>query len=160
MRALLVAAASALALAGCSSDQTEPVAAPPSVVTYPISATTTTPGPIAATTAPATISAPLGEKPPTTTIARAANRPRGYVSEATWTAGQWPFTVPDGVVTCAPDGPQQRVAFVANRAMYAVNGTARAAGLDDLSPIWKESPSAPGLKIDIGPLIRFGLTLC
>ena len=28
------------------------------------------------------------------------NRPRGYISQATWTDGPWPFTVPDGTLMC------------------------------------------------------------
>lgn len=59
---------------------------------------------------------------------RTRNRPAGYVSEETWTDGPWPFTVSEGTLMCAPygvGGKLQSVTFVANRTMYAVNGTAK-----------------------------------
>jgi hypothetical protein len=53
------------------------------------------------------------------------NRPRGYISQATWTDGLWPFTVPDGTLMC---GVGKRVTFgycpAHMRDMFAVNGAA------------------------------------
>lgn len=116
--------------------------------------TTTTPVP--------TTEASPSPPPAETTTAR--NRPAGYVSEETWSDGPWPFTVPEGTLLCAPygvGGNQQSVTFVANRAMYAVNGTAKGTGqFEDIDSIWKENPDIPGTKVNIGPMLEKGLSLC
>lgn len=78
----------------------------------------------------------------------------------------WPLTVDFGVASCdaftaggmdlksaiftAPDGTE-----------YALNGTAKDhTDAADIDPIWKDDPDMDGLKINIGPLIDFGLSLC
>ena len=89
--------------------------------------------------------------------AAAPNRPAGYVSESTWSDGPWPFTVPDGTLMCT----SQRVTFTANRTMYALNGAAKSTGqFAPIDAIWKDDPSHPGLKINLGPMIQKGLSLC
>lgn len=97
----------------------------------------------------------------TTTV---LHRPAGYVSEKTWTDGPWPFTVPEGTLLCAPygvGGNQQSVTFVANRTMYAVNGTAKSTGqFEEIEAIWKDNPEIPGTKVNIGPMLEKGLSLC
>ncbi|OBB25229.1 hypothetical protein A5792_29650 [Mycolicibacterium peregrinum] len=94
---------------------------------------------------------PVGATP----IAVAA--PAGYVSAATWTDGPWPFTVSEGVLMC---GSPKRVTFTANRVMYALNGPAKATGqFADVSAIWRDS-DYPGVKVNIGPMINRGLSLC
>lgn len=79
------------------------------------------------------------------------------MSEATWTGGDWPFTVADGMLQCgAPD----RVTFTSGGVIYALNGSAKSAGaFEDVAPIWKDS-NFPGVKVNIGPMIDKGLTLC
>lgn len=59
-------------------------------------------------------------------------------------------------------GPQsERVTVVANHEMYALNGTAQDANLwPAFDPIWRDDPIAPGMKINIGPMIERGLALC
>lgn len=49
--------------------------------------------------------------------------PRGYIYEGTWTGGEWPFTVSEETLMCAPPS---LVTFTANRKMYWVNGAAQA----------------------------------
>lgn len=143
----IFAALACIALVSCGSDDSNK------------SDETTSTRPVITTTVGATTSMPTIEAAPLTTVPQTttapANRPRGYISEATWTASEWPFSVTEGIVQCASN----RVTFAANRVMYAVNGAAGAAGLDDIAPIWKES-STPGLKIDLGPVIEYGLSLC
>lgn len=140
MKRSVAAIAATLILAGCGSGEDES-SAPTS------------------TTAWSSRSLPAATLPTTTTSTQptvaAPNQPRGLITEATWTDGEWPFTVADGVVQCAAE----RVAFTANRTMYALNGAARSAGLDDVAPIWKDDPST-GAKVGLGPVIAFGLTLC
>jgi hypothetical protein len=87
--------------------------------------------------------------------------PPGYISEATWTDGQWPFTVPEGVLMCTNTGsiPKQ-VTFIANYVMYGVNGTARLGGFADPTAIVRDNPAIPGTKVDVRPVIRRGLALC
>lgn len=119
-------------------------------------ATTTTTPPLTTEVAPPPVPAP------STTAGR--NRPAGYVSEATWADGPWPFTVPEGTLLCAPygvGGTQQSVTFVANRTMYAVNGTAKGTGqFEAIESIWKDNPEIPGTKVNIGPMLEKGLSLC
>ncbi|WP_042939083.1 DUF2511 domain-containing protein [Rhodococcus sp. AW25M09] len=129
-----------LALAGCS-DSGDSAAPTPE--------TTVRAAPITSTTAPAVA-------PSTTAEPTARNQPAGSVSESTWT-GDWPFTATEGVLMCAaPD----RVTFTTDRTMYALNGPAKSAGaFEDVTPIWKDS-DFPGVKVDLGPMIDKGLTLC
>jgi hypothetical protein len=128
-----------MTLAGCS-DSGDTAAPTPE--------TTVRAAPITSTTAPVAA--------PTTAEPTARNQPAGSVSESTWT-GDWPFTVPQGVLMCAaPD----RVTFSADGTMYAVNGSAKSTGqFEDLAAIWKDS-DFPGVKVDIGPMIQQGLALC
>ncbi|MFL0179204.1 DUF2511 domain-containing protein [Mycobacterium sp. SMC-15] len=92
------------------------------------------------------------------------NRPKGYVSEETWTDGPWPLTVSEATLMCARQGVgggQQSLTLAANRKMYAVNGTAKSTGqFEDIDEIWADDATYPGLKVDIGPLITKGLSLC
>lgn len=134
-------------------DQPSPAAAPEPSATS--AATTAPPAPVIAEPAPA---APPAAQTP------GPNRPAGYISEETWANGPWPFTVPEGTLLCAPygvGGSQQSVTFVANRVMYAVNGTAKGAGqFEDIESIWKANPEIPGTKVNIGPVLEKGLSLC
>src|SRR5207249_970254 len=64
-------------------------------------------------------------------------QPAGFVSQATWTDGQWPFTVSEGVLMC--DAPH-RVTFTANGARYALNGAAKSTGqFQDVNPIVRDA---------------------
>jgi hypothetical protein len=49
---------------------------------------------------------------------------------------------------CAPSGiggNQQAVTFIANRTIYAMNGTAKGTGaFEDIDAIWKGQPRDPG----------------
>jgi hypothetical protein len=70
------------------------------------------------------------------------------VSEETWSDGPWPFTVTEGTFLCAPygvGGNLQSVTFIANRTMYAVNGTAKGTHqFEDIEQIWKDNPTNVG----------------
>lgn len=124
---------------------------------------TSTPATTTTTPAPTTEAAPA-PVPPAATTTTGRNRPAGYVSEATWADGPWPLTVPEGTLLCAPygvGGAQQSVTFVANRTMYAVNGTAKGTGqFEAIDSIWKDNPDIPGTKVNIGPMLEKGLSLC
>jgi hypothetical protein len=90
-----------------------------------------------------------------------ANRPAGLVERATWTDGRWPFTVDVATLLCTKGVGGERVLVVADREMYAVNGTAKSSKLyPPFDVIWLDDPKAPGLKINIGPMIERGRALC
>lgn len=71
---------------------------------------------------------------------------------------RWPFTVASGDLECVTPS---KVIFRAGGRTYAVNGTAGADNrFANIRPIWKDNPEIPGTKINIGPVINQGLTLC
>lgn len=79
-----------------------------------------------------------------------------HVTGTAWTDGPWPLTVPEGVLRCR----NMAVTFTApDGTTYAVNGTARSK-YPGLEPIWKPHPEVSGARMDIGPLLNKGLTLC
>jgi hypothetical protein len=86
--------------------------------------------------------------------------PPGYISEATWTDGEWPFTVPEGALMCT-DLRLKHVTFTANGVTYAANGTARLAGMfADITAIMRDNPAIPGTKVNMRPVVQRGLALC
>ncbi len=131
-----------------ASKRTLPPTAVATTPPAPSAVATTAPAPSAvATTAPAITFAPTTATTPT---------PVGFISRQTFD-GVWPLTVEFGTLRCerafsvvfrAPDGTD-----------YAVNGLA-ASDYPEIRPIWADDPSIPGSKINIGPLIDLGLTLC
>lgn len=144
-RVLVIVTVTAAAVVGCGSSTTAPAET---------TKTTTT------TTAAETTTAPVTK----TESSPVRNRPRGFVSEETWTDGPWPLTVPAATLMCAGlgvGGNQPSVTLAAGGQMYAVNGTAKSTKqFEDLDAIWAEDPTTPGLKADIGPLLAKGLSLC
>jgi hypothetical protein len=83
------------------------------------------------------------------------------VERETWTDGPWPFTVDSATLMCTKGAGGERVTVVANREMYALNGTAKSANLwPPFDPIWLDDPQVPGLKVNIGPMIERGRALC
>ena len=79
----------------------------------------------------------------------------------------WPLTVDAGVLNCEyfpGNAKLQLVTFTADGKTYALNGIARGhaknRGWSEIRPIWKENASIPGTKVDIGPLINRGISLC
>jgi len=78
------------------------------------------------------------------------------VSQAEYGAA-WPFTVTSGYVDCVP--PQSAV-FRTGSSAYALNGMAKSRGFPDVRPIWRDNPSLPGTKINIGPMIDLALQQC
>ena len=76
----------------------------------------------------------------------------------------WPLTVSNGTLSCSPLGDLGIVTFSANEKTYAVNGIAKGRakqnGWRPIDEIWKANPTVPGTKINIGPLIDKGLSLC
>jgi hypothetical protein len=118
------------------------------VTTTPTTGSTTA----AVTTTPSTES----------TTTAVTTTPPGYISEATWTEGEWPFTVSEGVLLCTNAGslPWQ-VTFTANGVTYAANVTALLAHqYADMTVIMRDSPTIPGTKINLRPVIQRGLALC
>ena len=77
---------------------------------------------------------------------------------------KWPLTIVEGILSCAPVGSLGIVTFTANGKTYAVNGTARSRakknGWREIDEIWKANPSIPGTKINMGPILDRGLSLC
>ncbi|WP_170981105.1 DUF2511 domain-containing protein [Mycolicibacterium sp. CR10] len=88
------------------------------------------------------------------------NRPAGLVERQSW-PGRWPFTIDSATLLCQGGAGGARVTVVANGAMYALNGTAKDAQLwPPFDAIWLDDPKFPGAKINIGPMIDHGLSLC
>jgi hypothetical protein len=96
------------------------------------------------------------------TVATTTTAPRdpGYVSEADFGA-DWPLTIPEATLRCVP---ASAVILVTSKGTYAVNGLAKGQaaknGWKEIEEIWREHPTTPGLRVDIGPLIDLGLDLC
>lgn len=102
-----------------------------------------------------------GASSTTETPAPKPSGPAGLVESATWTDGAWPFAVDSATLNCSKGADGERVTVTANREMYALNGTAKAANLwPDFDVIWRDDPATPGLKVGIGPMIKRGLELC
>lgn len=77
------------------------------------------------------------------------------VSEATLRDGEWPFTVPRGILGCTDP---QTVTFNVNGTLYGINGTAIDHGYQPIDPIWKLA--SPGPRVSLGSVIEKGLSLC
>jgi len=86
---------------------------------------------------------------------------------------KWPFTVSEGKLSCKSFGhmgngdPIGAITFTVKNKTYAVNGTATAPrrraenGWRKLEEIWKiDYPGNPPLRVNMGPIIERGLTLC
>ncbi|WP_235683318.1 DUF2511 domain-containing protein [Mycolicibacterium fluoranthenivorans] len=98
---------------------------------------------------------------PPSTPSGGSNRPAGLVERETWTDGPWPFTVDSATLFCTSGAGGDRLTVVANREMYALNGTAKSSGLyPPFDAIWADDSNADGLKVNIGPMIDHGLALC
>ena len=88
------------------------------------------------------------------------------VSVATWTDGPWPFTVDRGELTCIGPADDPGVFFVTDTGeMFALNSAAirmvgRVGAMADLDPIWRNHPDIPDAKVNVSPMILYGLTLC
>ena len=88
------------------------------------------------------------------------------VSAATWTDGPWPFTVDRGELTCIGLADDPGVFLVTDAGeMFALNPAAirmanRVGAMADLDPIWRNHPDIPDAKVNVSPLILYGLTLC
>ena len=88
------------------------------------------------------------------------------VSAAIWTDGPWPFTVEDGELVCIGPVDDPGVFLVTDqREIFALNPAAirmadRVGAIADLDPIWRDDRDIPGAKVNVSPLILYGLTLC
>ena len=88
------------------------------------------------------------------------------VSAATWTDGPWPFTVDRGELTCIGLADEPGVFLVTDAGeMFALNPAAiRMAdwvgAIADLHPIWRDHPDILDAKVNVSPMILYGLTLC
>lgn len=109
-----------------------------------------------------TVVVSTGRTASTSTTTASPTAPRGFVSEATWTDGPWPLTVPEGTLACESLGGRLgRVTITANGTTYWVNGLAKGTHrFADLDEIWRADPSFPAIKVNIGPLLDRGLALC
>lgn len=78
--------------------------------------------------------------------------------------GEWPLTVDGGTLDCQNEAGARLVTITSAGKTYALNGTARGKakqrGWSEVDSIWKDNPEVSGLKINIGPLVDFGLSLC
>ena len=87
------------------------------------------------------------------------------VSAATWTDGPWPFIVDRGELTCIGSVDDPGVFLVTARGeMFALNPAAilmadRVGAIADLDPIWRDDPEILGAKVNVSPMILYGLTL-
>ena len=88
------------------------------------------------------------------------------VSAATWTDGPWPFTVDRGELTCiGPDDDPGVFLVTDSGEMFALNSAAirmadRVGAMADLDPIWRDHPDILDAKVNVSPMILYGLTLC
>ena len=88
------------------------------------------------------------------------------VSDATWTDGPWPFTIEGGELTCIGPAEDPGIFIVAdNGDMFALNPAAilmadQVGAIADLGPIWRNEPDILGAKVNVSPMILYGLTLC
>jgi len=74
---------------------------------------------------------------------------------------RWAFTVSDGILYCLdPGDASPSVSFATDDETYALNGNAKDLGYPDITPIWRNNPTAPSLKADLSPFIQQGLKLC
>ena len=92
----------------------------------------------------------------------------------------WPFTVPQGTVSCDSRGA---ITFTAGGKTYGINGLAKGVGYLSPEPIWKQSPDyeknveeyskilniskeevratmGSPTRISIGPILNAGSALC
>ena len=100
------------------------------------------------------------------------------VSADTWTDGDWPLTIDGGFLTCTEfrrGGYQLQAVFITDQdgEMWPLNGTAKShharfGAKPELTPIWRVDQkimdafpnSEATIRINIGPLIKRGLSLC
>ena len=88
------------------------------------------------------------------------------VSSTTWTDGPWPFTIEDGELTCIGPADGPGVFLVTDKGeMFALNPAAirmadRVGAIADLDPIWRDDRDILGVKVNVSPMILYGLTLC
>lgn len=91
------------------------------------------------------------------------NNPWKVITAAEWGC-DWPLTVEAGVLELRPDG---QILFHHRMRVYAVNGLAKQKkkwlGLHrrycSINEIWADDLAHPGLKKNIGGLLRAGLAL-
>ena len=88
------------------------------------------------------------------------------VSAATWTDGPWPFTIDRGELTCIGPEDAPGVFIVTHQdEIFALNPAAilmadQVGAMADLDAIWRDDPEILGAKVNISPMILYGLTLC
>ena len=112
------------------------------------------------------------------TPAKPASANPAVVSADTWTGGDWPLTIDGGVLTCTEFGRQSyrlQAVFITDQdgEMWPLNGTAKShharfGAKPETEPIWRVDQklmdafpdSETTFRINIGPLIKRGLSLC
>ena len=89
------------------------------------------------------------------------------VSAATWTDGQWPFTIERGELTCLGPADDPGVFIVTDKGdMFALNPAAirmadRVGAKPDLDPIWRwRDPDFQTGRVNVSPMILYALALC
>ena len=87
---------------------------------------------------------------------QSANKDTGEVTREEY-GDDWPFTVDSGRLECWR-GPS--AVFVTGGNVYQLNGMASQMGHASIDPIWRDSPSIPGTKVSLGPMIQRALKLC
>jgi hypothetical protein len=103
--------------------------------------------------------APTNDGSATAAPAAPVNLARAVVRQSDYGDG-WPFSVPDGVLSCIADADRRAVLFEADGVRYALNGTAQGKktmarlGLVDVRSIWRDDPSIPGAKVSLGALLE------
>jgi hypothetical protein len=89
--------------------------------------------------------------------ARGAAATTGLLTEAQLGSENWPFFVSQVRVTCHAGAVTAEIGGTE----YAVNGTAKSRGYPDIEPHWRfDTESGYGLRVSIGPIIEYGLSLC
>lgn len=154
MARLVLALATLLILAGCTSGTKQNSAESSSAQT---SASSSEAQPSGSSSAPAT-----GSAGATTALPSAPSlAPNGAVTKSTYTAqgGVWPLTVTDGAISC--EFGTQVLFKTSDGTVYAVNDAAKAAGeWNSIEPIRAGDPKNPGHKLPLDDLISSGMALC
>lgn len=84
-------------------------------------------------------------------------QPKGLLVSRAQYGDRWPFTVESGYIDCDPPGA---AIFRTDSLTYGLNGWAKSRGFADVRPVWRDNPTAPGLKVNIGPMIDLALQQC
>jgi hypothetical protein len=96
---------------------------------------------------------------PSTKNDSSVNLPAGQIKVSRDEFGErWPFVVSEGVLEC--EKGSRAVTFAAMGKVFALNGTARTRGYEDVLPIWLHNPDNQELRVSTRDVLNKALALC